>query len=158
LYVGGSTFLFFLLLIYSHVHTSFGSFLTLAPSLLPSPPQPTGFQAEPILPSSLILLKREHKHNKKDQAFLLIEIRIVREIPILFKGPLCCGDFWAENWKETKNRLGGYQLERLLRNRPAKSKLLDWEMGERQHLWRSLQVTGRTELNLWLSEPGEVYR
>jgi hypothetical protein len=42
-------------------------------SLLPTPPC---FQAEPVLPLSLILLKRRHKHNKKDKAFLLVELRI----------------------------------------------------------------------------------
>jgi hypothetical protein len=28
------------------------------------------FQADPILPLSLILLKKRHKHNKEDKAFL----------------------------------------------------------------------------------------
>jgi hypothetical protein len=42
---------------------------------LPLSPPPY-FQAEPVLPSSPILLKRRHKHNKKDTAFLLVEIRI----------------------------------------------------------------------------------
>jgi hypothetical protein len=40
---------------------------------LPFPPH---FQAEPILPLSLILLKTRHKHNKGDKAFLLAELRI----------------------------------------------------------------------------------
>jgi hypothetical protein len=40
--------------------------------LLPNPPH---FQAEPVLPLSLILLKRRHKHNKKDRVFLLDELR-----------------------------------------------------------------------------------
>jgi hypothetical protein len=34
------------------------------------------FQAEPVLSLSLILLKRRHKHNKEDKAFLLVELRI----------------------------------------------------------------------------------
>jgi hypothetical protein len=46
----------------------------------PDPPQsaphPPGFQAEPVLPLSLILLKRRHKHKKKDKAFLLVELRV----------------------------------------------------------------------------------
>jgi hypothetical protein len=49
---------------------------------LPSPsstllsPFPPHFQAEPILPLSLILLKKRHKHNKEDKVFLLVELRI----------------------------------------------------------------------------------
>jgi hypothetical protein len=43
------------------------------PHSLPSPPH---FQAEPVLPLSLILLKRRHKHNEKDKAFLLVELRM----------------------------------------------------------------------------------
>jgi hypothetical protein len=57
------------LFIYSHVHTLFGPFLTPALYLLPFPFTPPHFQAEPV-----ILLKRRHKHNKKDKAFLLVEI------------------------------------------------------------------------------------
>jgi hypothetical protein len=46
------------------------------PLPLPSDPlPPTHVQAEPILLLSLILLKRRNKHNKKDIAFLLVEIR-----------------------------------------------------------------------------------
>jgi hypothetical protein len=55
-----------LLLIYSHVCTLFGSFL-------PPLPYPPRFQAEPSLPLFLILLKRRHKHNKEDKAFLLVK-------------------------------------------------------------------------------------
>jgi hypothetical protein len=50
------------------VPTLFGSFLPL--------PHPSHFQAEPVLVFSPILLKRRHKNNKKDIAFLLVEIRI----------------------------------------------------------------------------------
>jgi hypothetical protein len=35
----------------------------------PFPPTPPCFQAETVLPLSLILLKRRHKHNQKDKAF-----------------------------------------------------------------------------------------
>jgi hypothetical protein len=49
-------------------------------SLCPQPPPslslPSPFQAEHVLPLYLILLKRRHKHNKEDKAFLLIELRI----------------------------------------------------------------------------------
>jgi hypothetical protein len=48
------------------------------PNLLPRPThlQTPHFQVEPVLPLSLILLKRRHKHNKKDKVFLLIELKI----------------------------------------------------------------------------------
>jgi hypothetical protein len=46
------------------------------PSPPPFSPTPPSFQAEPVLPLSLILLKRRHKHNKEDRAFLLAELRI----------------------------------------------------------------------------------
>jgi hypothetical protein len=41
----------------------------------PSPTQTSHFQAEPVLPLSLILLKRRLKHNKEGKAFLLLELR-----------------------------------------------------------------------------------
>jgi ribosomal protein RSM22 (predicted rRNA methylase) len=44
------------------------------PHTLPCPSQ---FQAGLVLPLSLILLKKRHKHNKEDKAFLLVELRIV---------------------------------------------------------------------------------
>jgi hypothetical protein len=37
---------------------------------------PPYFLAKSIQPLSLILLKRRHKHNKEDKAFLLVELRI----------------------------------------------------------------------------------
>jgi hypothetical protein len=46
------------------------------PPPLPSPCHPPCFQAEPVLPLSLILLKRRHKHNKEDKVFLLVELRV----------------------------------------------------------------------------------
>jgi hypothetical protein len=50
----------------------------LHPALLlhPLPAAPSHFQAEPVLPFSLILLKKRHKHNKEDKVFLLAELRI----------------------------------------------------------------------------------
>jgi hypothetical protein len=41
----------------------------------PFPPSPPQFQAGPVLPLWLTLLKRRPKHNEKDKAFLLVEIR-----------------------------------------------------------------------------------
>jgi hypothetical protein len=43
------------------------------PSSPASPSSPLPNQAEPVLPLSLILLKRRHKHNKEDKAFLLVK-------------------------------------------------------------------------------------
>jgi hypothetical protein len=43
---------------------------------LPSPLSPSQFRADPILPLSLILLKKRHKSNKEEKAFLLVELRI----------------------------------------------------------------------------------
>jgi hypothetical protein len=43
---------------------------------LPFPPFPPHFQTEPVLPLSLILLKKRHKYNKEDKVFLLVELRI----------------------------------------------------------------------------------
>jgi hypothetical protein len=59
----------FLLFIYSHVHTLCHFFPCHPPPL--SPLFPPRFQAEPVLPLSIILLKKRHKHNKEDKAFLL---------------------------------------------------------------------------------------
>jgi hypothetical protein len=59
----------------------FGSILLPSPSL-PFPlttslsPPPPQYQAETILPVSLILLKRDISNNRKEQGFLLVEIRI----------------------------------------------------------------------------------
>jgi hypothetical protein len=57
----------------------FGSFLPLVPLpylLLLSPLQ---VQAGPVLPLPLILLKKRHKPNKEDKAFLLVELRIATQ-------------------------------------------------------------------------------
>jgi hypothetical protein len=45
----------------------------------PPPPHPPHFQAELVLPLFLILLKKKHKHNKEDKAFLIVELRIARQ-------------------------------------------------------------------------------
>jgi hypothetical protein len=54
----------------------FGSFLHPAPLPCPLPTYLLQFQADPVLPLSLILLKKRHKPNKEDKAFLLVELRI----------------------------------------------------------------------------------
>jgi hypothetical protein len=46
------------------------------PLLPPSSPLPPQFQAGPVLPLSLVLLKKRDKPNKEDKAFLLGELRI----------------------------------------------------------------------------------
>jgi hypothetical protein len=66
---------FFSLFIYSYVHTMIGPFLP----PVPAPPSSSNllrFQAQPVLPLPLILLKRRHKHNKEDKVFLIVELRI----------------------------------------------------------------------------------
>jgi hypothetical protein len=56
----------------------------LSPHLLPPPfpPHPPRFQAEPVLPSSPILLKRRHSNNKKGIGFSLVwDMDSYAEIP-----------------------------------------------------------------------------
>jgi hypothetical protein len=59
----------------------------LPPPFLPSPQ----FLAGPILPLSLILLKKGHMHNKKDKTFLLVELRIAiqKDSYYCFHVPVC---------------------------------------------------------------------
>jgi hypothetical protein len=47
------------------------------PPPLSSPLFPPQFQAGPVLPLSLVLLKKREKPNKEDKVFLLVELRIV---------------------------------------------------------------------------------
>jgi hypothetical protein len=66
----------------------------ISPPCLPSPPfllSPPQFQAGPVLPLSLILLKKRHKHNKKGKVFLLVELRIViqKDSYCCFHVPMC---------------------------------------------------------------------
>jgi hypothetical protein len=61
--------LLLLLFICSHVHTLFGSFLHPFPPPQPFLPSPTQFLADHVLPLWLILLKKRHKHNKKESVF-----------------------------------------------------------------------------------------
>jgi hypothetical protein len=60
-------------------------------STLPLSPHPTQFQAGPVLPLSLILLKKGHTHNKEDKAFLLVELRVAiqRDSYYCFHVPMC---------------------------------------------------------------------
>jgi hypothetical protein len=67
------------LLFFIHLFTcAYNVWVISPPCPLPplSPPHPPRFQAETVLPLSLILLKKRHKHNKKDIVFLLVELRI----------------------------------------------------------------------------------
>jgi hypothetical protein len=54
-------FLYTFLFIYSYVHALFGPFLSPTSHPLSLPLTPPRFQAESVLPLSLILLKRKHK-------------------------------------------------------------------------------------------------
>jgi hypothetical protein len=74
----GTHFLFFFLFFYSHVHTLFGPFLPM-PVPPPSCPFPHQFQAGPVLPLLLVLLKKSDKPNKEDKVFLLVELRIAMQ-------------------------------------------------------------------------------
>jgi hypothetical protein len=56
------------------VRALFGSFLPLEHSSFP--PFPPQFQAGPILPLSLVLLKKIGKLNKEDKVVLLVELKI----------------------------------------------------------------------------------
>jgi hypothetical protein len=70
--------LFYFIFFYSFIHMCIhclGHFSPLPPVPTPSTQPPHHFQPEPVLPLSLILLKRRHKHSKKDKAFLLFELR-----------------------------------------------------------------------------------
>jgi hypothetical protein len=69
-----SFFLFTCSFIHMCIHC-LGHFSTLLRSAA-LPPSPLQLQAGLVLPLSLILLKRRHKHNKKDKAVLLVELRI----------------------------------------------------------------------------------
>jgi hypothetical protein len=42
----------------------------ISPPSLPPSPSPSHFQEEPVLPKSLILLRRRQKHKKEDKASL----------------------------------------------------------------------------------------
>jgi hypothetical protein len=88
-------YLFIYLFIYLHVHTLFGSFLHHAPPA-PRAPAPPQFQAGPILPLWLILLKKRHKHNKKDKVFLLLELRIAIQKDSYYCShvPMCYDPCW----------------------------------------------------------------
>jgi hypothetical protein len=93
----------FLLFIYSHVRTLFGSSPPPspppAPSCSPSLPLPPPFQAEPVLPLSLILLKRGHKHNKKDKVFLLVKDSYIERFQHCFHVQMCYNPSWfISNW------------------------------------------------------------
>jgi hypothetical protein len=61
------------------------------PPLPPFSPSPPQFQAGPFLPSSMILMKKGHMHNKKDKVFLLAELRIPiqKDSYYCFHVPMC---------------------------------------------------------------------
>jgi hypothetical protein len=46
------------------------------PPLPPFAPVPREVQGGGVLPLSLVLLKKRHKHNKEDKVFLLVELRV----------------------------------------------------------------------------------
>jgi hypothetical protein len=58
------------------------------PFPLTSLPFPAQFQAGPVLPLSLVLLKKREKPNKEDKVFLLVELKIA--IQEIFLALLSC--------------------------------------------------------------------
>jgi hypothetical protein len=69
--------LFIYLFHYSFIHMCIhclGHFPSCPPPQ-PSSPSLLHIQAEPVLPLSLILLKRTHKHNKEDKEFLVVKLK-----------------------------------------------------------------------------------
>jgi hypothetical protein len=70
-------FIFIYLFLIIHLFTCAYIVWVISPPLLPCPPlSPTQFQAGPVLPISLISLKKRHKPKEEDKAFLLVEFRI----------------------------------------------------------------------------------
>jgi hypothetical protein len=71
-----SVFLFYFILFILFIYTY--NVWVISPSFPPPPPlaTPPHFQAEIILPLCLILLRQSISNNRKDQGFLLVEIRI----------------------------------------------------------------------------------
>jgi hypothetical protein len=65
----------FLLFIYSHVHLLFGSFLPHAPRLNPFPLSPLVSRQNPFWAFLQFSWRVEIRNNKKDIAFLLVEIK-----------------------------------------------------------------------------------
>jgi hypothetical protein len=79
LYFAGLIHIYNYFFYYSFIHMCvhcLGQFSCLSPHTNPLPHNHPRFQAEPVLPLSLILLKRRHKHNKKDKVFLLVDLRL----------------------------------------------------------------------------------
>jgi hypothetical protein len=80
IFSGITCLIMFFLSSYSFIHMCkhcLGHFSLLLPGSPGSfPPSPSHFQAEPVLPLSLILLNIRQKHNKEDKEFLLVELRI----------------------------------------------------------------------------------
>jgi hypothetical protein len=85
---------FFFFVVVVHLFTCAYIFLVISPPfpppslILPSHPQ---IQAGSVLPLSLILLKKRHKHNKEDKEFLLVESRIAIQSDsyYCFRVPMC---------------------------------------------------------------------
>jgi hypothetical protein len=70
-----SFFGIFLILLFTCAYIVLGHFSPLPPPAPSSPFRPQ-FQAGPVLPLSLVLLKKRDKPNKEDKAFLQVELRI----------------------------------------------------------------------------------
>jgi hypothetical protein len=89
------TFLFFIVHLFTCAYIAW----VISPPCPPPPPFlhfPPQFQIGPVLPLSLILLKKKHKHNREDKAFFLVELRIVtqRDSYYCFRVPMCYNPCW----------------------------------------------------------------
>jgi hypothetical protein len=93
---GSSLLLFALLLVhlfilFSIIHLFTCTYIVWVISPPCSSPLPQ-FQAGPVLPLLLILLKKRHKPKKEDKAFLLVELRIA------IQKYVCLCNVW-QNWQ-----------------------------------------------------------
>jgi hypothetical protein len=79
----------FLKVIYSYVHALFGPFLPTAPSL--SPPPPLASRQNLFCPFLQFCWREDTSNNKKDKAFLLVEIRIAT---YCFHAQVCYNPNW----------------------------------------------------------------
>jgi hypothetical protein len=96
-------FIFYFIL-FVHLFTCAYIVWVISPPCPPPPPfpcSPPQFQAGPVLPLWLILLKKRHKNNKKDKAFLLVELRraIQKDSYYRCHVPMCYDPCWFNsNW------------------------------------------------------------
>jgi hypothetical protein len=101
------------------VYTFFGSFPSPAPAPSLSSHTPFCFQAEPVLPLSLILFKRRYKHNKKDKVFLPVDLRTAIQKDSSFASKYKCvttqvesslTDLYTDSWSPSPVNLCHFKV------------------------------------------------